>query len=290
MVSKKKRQASEKLPASKSKFQVLPNGLNEHTVKTPYGTIVYTYSPSMLNGILRGILTKLLGRIYYGAPIEFNRLIESAEDEPPYRLIFNIDEEFSTAKEKYSTTAMALLKEQAPELLIEASEQLILEVIFRTLTESEELPSPIINSKSSQLLQLLIQHINQRVKQRVNARTPGGRDPEWTPERREAFLAQYETALIVFRDAKRIYRQNKRLVCPQNTSAPPREKWDAMVSIAHPELPDDLIKQLRSQSKNAEPSQLALEYSARIFNVEANDYLKKVLTRARRTRRTKQDI
>lgn len=285
MVSKRKRQDSKKLPPSKSKFRILPNGLNEHTVKTPYGIIVYTYSPKIMDGVLRGILSKLLGRIYYGSPIEFDRLMEIAEDEPPYRLIFNINEEFSTAKEEYLTTALVLLEEQAPELLIEASEQLILEVIFRALAESAELTSSITDSKPSRLLHLLIQHINQRVKLRVNARLPGGRELEWTPERCEAFLTQYEIALEAFRDGRRIYRQNKHLVKRARKSQ--KERWLELVNTLHPELPDELLMQLKKGGKNAEPNVLALEYSAKVFGVEASEYLKKVLIKARQVRAKK---
>jgi hypothetical protein len=285
MAGKRGRRAPQGLPSNKSSFKVLPNGTHEHTLQTPYGTIVYTYSPKILGGILRAIFTKLLGRVYYGSPLDFNDLFQSSEAEPPYRYIFYVDEEFSSAQEKYSADALTLLRDQASQSLIEASEQMILEVVFRSLSESKELTSSILNSKSSELLQLLIQHVNQRVKQRVNARPPGGREPDWTSQRCEAFLEQYEEALDAFRDARRIYRQNKHLGDPRSN----KEKWYELVNVAHPELPEELIKQLKDGGKNAEPGVLALEYSARVFNVPVNDYLKKVLTRARRARRVKQD-
>lgn len=209
MAGRRRRQTPQEQSLNKSNFKVLPNGSHEHTIQTPYGTIVYTYSPEILGGILRGIFTKLLGRVYYGSPLDFNNLFQGSDADPPYRYIFYIDEEFSSAQEKYSADALALLRAQASQLLMEASEQLILEVVFRSLSESKDLTSSILNTKSSELLQLLIQHVNQRVKQRVNARTPGGREPDWTPERCESFLAQYEVALDAFRDARRIYRQTK---------------------------------------------------------------------------------
>lgn len=281
---KRTRKATSPVPNTKRKFEVLPDSSHKHTVETPYGTIVYTYVPETISSILRGIFTTLLGRVYYNKPLDFQRLIETPENEPPYRYLFTAEPSLLAEQEKHSEYAYELLQQQAPHLLVEASEQLIKEVIFRTLYELQDQSQYKLNSKISELLKLLTNDIIEGVKLRVNAPSQGGRNPEWTPERMESFLVIYEDALKTLKDAKRIYKQNK------NTGKKGNDKWKAMVAAAYPQLPDRFINLLESKGKTAEPHMLAYEYAAELFNVEFNEYVPKVLSEARKQRREKRTV
>jgi hypothetical protein len=272
VVSKKSRKAISPMPNTKSEFEVLPDGLHAHTVETPLGTIVYTYSPKIMSSILSGIFTTLLGRALYNKPLDFQRLIEIPEGEPPYLSLFIRDPDLLAEQEKHSEYAFELLQRQTPQLLTEASEQLIQEVIFRTLIEFKAQSQHQLNSKTSEVLKLLMDHIIERVKQRVNAPTAGGSNAVWTPERKEAFLVEYENACKTLKEAKRIYKQIKH-----------SSKWKDMIAVGYPQLASHLIERL--SGKDAQPGILAYEHAAALFNVHCNEYLPKVVKDARRRRR-----
>jgi hypothetical protein len=277
MVSKKKRKGPPQMPNTKSKFEILPDGQHMHKVVTPYGTIVYTYKPEIMRSILSGIFTTMLGRAHFNKPLNFQRLFETLEDEPPYEYLFTRDPELLAEKELHSEHAANLLLNQASPLLIEASEQLIQEIIFRTLRELQEQGQYKLNSKISELLKSLTSDIIERVKIRVNAPTQGGSTPIWTPERKEAFLVVYEDAFKTLKDAKDIYKRNK------------RRKWKALILAEHPQLPDHFIDQLTT-GKDAQPNVIAYAYAAEIFNVACSDYLSKVVADARRRRKENRTI
>jgi hypothetical protein len=279
MVGKKKRKAPPQMPNTKSKFEILSDGQHAHTVETPYGKIVYTYSPKILSGILAGIFTTLLGRAYYNRPLDFQKLLERPEDEPPYEYLFTKEPELLAEKEQHSKYAAELLWNQASRLLIEASEQLIQEVIFRTLREFQNQGKYKLNSGISELLKLLTSDIIERVKIRVNAPTQGGSKAKWTPERKEAFLVTYEKAYEALKRAKKIYGQNKEL-----------DNWRGMVSAVYPQLPEQIINLLPVKGKGSEPKVLALEYAAELFKVKYTEYLSDVVKDARRLRREERGI
>jgi hypothetical protein len=275
MASKKKRKVPPKVLNTKSKFEILSDGRHSHTVKTPYGTIVYTYSPKILSGILAGMFTVLLGRAFFNHPLKIQQLIEMPENEPPYEYLFSPAEEpeLLAQREQYTEYASELLWRQAPQLLIESSEQLIQEVVVRTIRELQDQAPSNLSPKLSELLKLLTTDILARMKLRVNARPQGGSTADWTPERKRAFLAEYENAHRILKNAKRIYRQNR------------NENWRAMIRVAYPQLPEDLIDKLPLKGKTSEPRVLAYEYAAATFNVECNDYLPKIVAAARKMRK-----
>jgi hypothetical protein len=276
MAGKKKREPRPQIPNTKSRLEILPDDQHAHTVETLYGTIVYTYSPKIMRGILGGIFTTLLGRAYYNKPLNLQKLFERPESEPPYEYLHNRYPELLAENEEYSEHAFKLLSEQASTLLIEASEQLIQEVIFRTLRELEEEGPDQLYSMIPELLKLLTSDIIERVKIRVNAPTRGGRKKIWTQKQKEAYLVVYEDACKAIKHAKKIYSQNQK-----------SKKWKAMVLAAYPLLTNDIIDLLPGRGVNSQPGVLAHKYAAKLFNAKGREYLKQVVKTARKRRREK---
>ena len=274
MAGKKRREAPAPMPNTKSRFEILPDDSHKHTVDTPYGTIVYTYSPKLMSSILAGIFTTLLGRAYYNKPLDFKRLLERPENEPPYEYLFTQEPELLAEKEKHSKYASDLLSRQASHLLIEASGQLMQEVIFRTLRELQDQGKYERRSKFSKLLEPLTKDIIERVKLRVDAPTRGGRKEVWTSDRKEAFLVTYENVCKALKHAKKIYRRNK-----------DEKDWRGMITLVYPDLPSDLIDRLPVKNKISEPGVLAYEYAAKLFGVKSTEYLTEVVKGARKQRR-----
>ena len=278
MAGKKRREAPAPMPNTKSRFEILPDGSHKHTVETPYGTIVYTYLPNSICSLIGGIFTTLLGRAYYNKPLNFQKLFERPENEPPYEYMFTQEPDLLAEKERYSKYASELLGQQASRLLTEASEQLMQEVIFRTLLEFQNQGQYKINSKFSDLLKSLTDEVIERVKLRVNAPSPGGSKAQWTPERKEAFLIVYENAYKILKDARTIYKQNK------------RRKWQKMILLEYPELPISLIKRLTTGKQDDQPGALAYEYAAKLFGVKFTSYIPEVVKDARKQRRESRTI
>ena len=164
MVGKKKLRDLSQMPDTKSEFEIQPDGRHAHTVETPYGKIVYIYSRKTLSGIIAGIFTTLLGRAYYNRPLNFQKLLERPEDEPPYEYLFTLEPELLAEKVLHSKHAAELLWNQASRLLIESSEQLIQEVIFRTLSELHEQGKHKLNSRISELFKVLTADIIERAR------------------------------------------------------------------------------------------------------------------------------
>jgi hypothetical protein len=232
-----------------------------------------------MSSILGGILTTLLGRAHYNKPLNLQKLLERHESEPPYEYLHNWYPELLAEHEEYSNHAFKLLSEQASTLLIEASEQLIQEVIFHTLCELEEEGPDHLYSMIPELLKSLTHDIVERVKIRVNAPTRGGRKKIWTQKRKEAYLVVYEDACKAIKHAKKIYRQNQK-----------SKKWREMVLAAYPLLTDAIIDLLPGRGVNSQPRILAHKYAAKLFKVKGSEYLKKVVKTARRCRREKGTI
>jgi len=85
------------------------------------------------------------------------------------------------------------------------------------------------------------------------ARAVGGRDADWTPERRAEFLGLYEDVL-------------------------------QKVRAKSPELPEH-VKEALSHPKVA-AHEVARDYAAELLGIPQNSYLRRVITDARRERRT----
>jgi hypothetical protein len=80
----------------------------------------------------------------------------------------------------------------------------------------------------------------------------GARNVKWTPEQEETFLSRYEETL------------------------PKIRKKD-------PSIPSDVLAKLLLPGN--QPSDVARDYVAQLMNVESNDYLRALITRARKRRR-----
>jgi hypothetical protein len=226
-----------------------------------------------------GIITSFLWNIRNGKPIDFEGLKDIAASIDPsssYEIILDVDREFLEEQDKIIEGALKLFEEHLPSALAGIAEQHYAETIFRALREYSGRGSYVFQASESELIKELIKHLNRWAKRRLDARPPGGSELTWTTERAEALLLYYESGKERLRDAKTLYKQNKH-----------RKNWEAVIKTAHPELPESIISSLASPGKNSEPNYLALVYAARVLEVKPGEYLKKVLTRARHTRKEK---
>ncbi|MDT5060012.1 MAG: hypothetical protein QOH63_471 [Acidobacteriota bacterium] len=259
----------------KFKFKKRRDGIYVCLVSGLYGTNAYLYSPEELKKHLGGIITTFLWQIRNGAPIDSAAAFTSAATAPEKSTVIElqVDEKFLAEDELMVNRAMELYKQHLPKALAGAVDQHVEETVYRTLKESSGSGSFEFTSTERELINVLVQRASASLKRRVEARGRGGSEPEWTPERAEALLAAYEAGLQVLKDAKLVYKQNKH-----------REDWKAQVKLAQKELPEHFIELLSSDKKNAEPSSLALTYAAEKMKVLPGEYLRKILTKARKAR------
>jgi hypothetical protein len=253
-------------------FGIGPNGIHRHTIKTYYGQLFYLYFPEVIENQFRCIAGEFLWHVHHGQPLD--ELLAQIKEQAGAEFIdatVDMGQELSQECIQMADRAMALFKKGVQEMLAKSAEQYFVETLFRALREHNSQGSFVFNATETEMIKPIIRVFTKALKQRLEAPTAGGSEPEWTTKRQEAFLKQYELALATLKEAKRIYRQNKR-----------SKQWNNIVKAAYPELPDDLIAQLGMGGKNAEPSRLALEYAAKLFGVEPSSYLEKVLASARR--------
>lgn len=269
---KKPESSTYTLPAS-SQLDVLPDGSVLHTIKTLYATLTYSYLPKTMEAVLRGVFTELLGRLYFGKPIDLHGLIEISEEGQLYPSVFTAFPELSADKERYSQYAFDLLQRQVQQILIEISEQIIQEVLFRTLRELKGQDLYVTKPDMTKLLDVLLGDIEKRIKQRINARRPGEKErgSYWTPERSQKLLLTYEKTLQTFKSAKRIYKQNK-----------DTKEWKDKVRNMHPEI-SKFIDKLPDSLTSAQD--LTYEYLVELYKVSTPNYMKKILTEARKQRK-----
>lgn len=260
-------------------FDITPEGVHAHVIKTYYGRLMYLYHPKLIENQFRCIASEFLLHVHHGRPLD--ELLAEIKEQAGTEFIdatVEMGQELSRECIQIADRAMTLFKKHVPKMLAESAEQYFVETLFRALRDHNNQGSFVFDATETEMIKPIIRVFTKALKQRLEAPTAGGSEPEWTTERQEAFLKQYESALAVMKEAKRIYRKNKR-----------SKQWNNIVKAACPELPDDLIIQLRIGGKNAEPSRLALEYAARLFGVEPSSYLEKVLASARRARRKMAD-
>jgi hypothetical protein len=264
----------------KFKFVKRQDGIYVCLVTGLYGTNTYLYSPEELKKHLGGIITSFLWQIRNGVPIDSAAASMSTAiaQEKPTAIELQVDEEFLAEDELLVNRAMELYKRHLPKALSGAMDQHVAETVYRALKEHSGKGSFEFTGTERELINILVQFASASLKRRVEARGRGGSEPEWTPERAEALLAAYEAGLQMFKDAKLVYKQNKH-----------REDWKAQVKLAQKELPDHFIELLSSDKKNAEPSSLALTYAAKKMKVLPGEYLRKILTKARKIRVRRQD-
>jgi tetratricopeptide (TPR) repeat protein len=278
MASKKRKQRAEKKykfstdqPPHEANFEALPNGVRIHRAKTLSGTLIYLYAREEIQKTLRSLFGQFLLCARAGGPLDFEELARKAGADMPFEMIVDVDRGFMDELEACMEHALGLLDVIAPQLLVHASEQLVFEVFYRAACDRRDIGSYQFQASESELLKLYSEHAVKRLKQRVAPRKRPSRKLEWTAERCEEYLIQYERALDVVQRAKAIYQRNS------------DDEWQKMVKAVCPDLPASFYPRLQLRG-DGEPHDLAREYAAEVYGVNNTSYLKKVIQKAREAR------
>jgi hypothetical protein len=259
----------------KFKFVKREDGINVCVVTGLYGTNTYLYSPEELKKDLGGIITSFLWGVRSGSPIDFGASLAASNDQgQAVDVELHVDEEFVAEGELLVDRALELYRQHLPYALAESVDQHVEEIVYRVLKEYSGKGSFKFTGAERQIINTLVRRAATSLKRRVGARGPGGSEPEWTLERAEDLLTAYEEGLQMLKDAKQVYKQNKH-----------RGDWKEYVRLAQQNLPEHLIDLLPTTDKNSEPGNLALRYAAEKMNVASGEYLKKILTKARKSRK-----
>jgi hypothetical protein len=158
-----------------------------------------------------------------------------------------------------------------PRVVEHALIRVVLDPLSQFLAEMANQKPELFTVKGVDLLREFADFQHRLVKHDLGIPRPGGSSPTWTSEQKAEILNCYESFLLDIKEAKRLWRQNSRL------------NWRGIVKTAFPDLPDEIIESL--SLKGEKPSDLALEATASKVGIVSIEYLKKLLTAARRARR-----
>jgi len=158
-----------------------------------------------------------------------------------------------------------------PRVMEHALLRVVLDPLSQLLAEMANQQPDLFVVKGADLLREYADFQHRIVKHDLGVPRPGGSSPTWTAEQKLEILSYYETALKSISEAKRLWRQNRKL------------NWREIVKAAFPELPGDIVEKLPLRGEK--PSDLALEATAAKVASVSIEYLRKVLTSARRLRR-----
>ncbi len=270
----KKYKFSTAQPPHEAKFEAYPNGVCNHTAKTENGTLAYFYLRDEMRKTLWGMFAHLLLCARAGGPLDFEEIARKVGADFPYDIEVDINQAFADEAEACTEHALGLLDSIAPQLLVHASEQLVMEVFYRAMCDRRGKGSYQFRASESELLRLFSEHLVKRLKQRVTPRKRPSRKLEWTPEKCEEYLSFYLRALDVLQRAKAIYQRNG------------DDEWQKMVRAVFPDLPDRFYARLQLRG-DGEPHDMAREYAAELYGVNNTSYLKKVIQKAREARERK---
>jgi len=157
-----------------------------------------------------------------------------------------------------------------PHAIEHALLRVVLDPLSQLLAAMANQQPELFTVKSSDLLREFADFQHRLVKHDLGIPRPGGSAPTWTNEQKAEILACYEVFLINIKEAKRLWRQNHKL------------NWRGIVKTAFPDLPDEIIESLPLRGEK--PSDLALNATAKKVGTVSIEYLKKLLTAARRAR------
>lgn len=150
-----------------------------------------------------------------------------------------------------------VLGEQLIRTLRDALNRAEIETQKRTMRELNDtllqLPPDRLNEWSEQAAR----DARTESRRRQELRMRGGREPEYPLT---GLREQHEQLKPVWRDAKRLYRQNGT-----------RQNWREIIATVHSDLPGDLLNKLSLQGESG-PAELALEHAARQCGVPPNRY------------------
>jgi hypothetical protein len=158
-----------------------------------------------------------------------------------------------------------------PRVIEHALLRVVLDPLSQLLAALANQQPELFAVKGADLLREFADFQHRLVKHDLGVPRPGGSSPTWTHDQKEEILACYEAFLINIKEAKRLWRQNSGL------------NWRGIVKTAFPDLPEEIIERLPLRGEK--PSDLALDATAKRVGIVSIEYLKKILTAARRARR-----
>lgn len=183
--------------------------------------------------------------------------------------------------DKYLSHAASLLKEHITKKLDESLMEVLVEIEELTLRQVDNLSAAKAKEKTDRI-RLLVKKAQH---ERIPPPTRGGSESDYDLSE---LANHYETVYPQWRDAKKIYRQNKK-----------RKNWQDMVKVAypflskhndlierlaeHPDLPDKFIQRIDEKGFNGTPSHIALEHAARLCKVPSWHYTVRHLQEQRKS-------
>lgn len=186
-------------------------------------------------------------------------------------------EEYQKALQKTIEYAGNLLCAQVKTKLSEALRELVWEITAQTIRDlnGKEFDYP----GAERTYKFAFELSEKLKKERMGITSRGGArnvKHKWSDEDHNTLAFQYERLKPIWKDAKTIFLQNRK-----------REEWAKMVSIAHDDLPDELISKLADEDPYAaSPSSIALEHAAVLCGFNVGTYsvrqLKRKLLQAKR--------
>jgi hypothetical protein len=181
--------------------------------------------------------------------------------------------------DKYLSHAASLLKEQITRKLDESLMEVLAEIEELTLRQVDNLSVAKAKEKTKRI-RLLIEKAR---RERIPPPVRGGSESDYDLSE---LANRYETVYPQWKDAKEIYKQNKK-----------RKNWQDMVKAAHPlppkpndlierlakhpNLPDGIRERIDEKGFNNTPSHIALEHAARLCGVPPWHYTFRHLQRQR---------
>ena len=173
--------------------------------------------------------------------------------------------------EKCVSHAVNILCNQVQEKLEEALDELVLEVITQTLRDLNE-QFKVIEVPALKFFEAVQKESVKKKNRRMNLPQSGGArnaKHSWSDADRSSLAEQHERLKLVWKDAKKIYKQNRN-----------RAGWAKMVKAAYSDLPDELIMKLSSMNPyESSPANIALEHAAILCGFKAGEYSARQLRR-----------
>ena len=190
--------------------------------------------------------------------------------------------------DKYLSHAASLLKEQIKRKLNESLMEILVEIEELTLRQVDDLSAAKAKEKTERIRRL----VEKAQRERIPPPVRGGSEPDYDLSE---LAKHYETVYSQWKDAKEIYKQNKK-----------RKNWQAMVRAAHPFPPDyndlierlaehpdlsyEVIQRIDEKGFNSTPMHIALEHAARLCGVPPWHYTFRHLQRQRNALKKSDDI
>jgi hypothetical protein len=162
----------------------------------------------------------------------------------------------TTFEEAVKLLTQRILLEIVNDSLVKALERSEIEAQKKAIRELSNDDFSIKSDKLKEWMEEVARGARIESRRRMGARMRGGSEPKYPLEELNQY---YESLLLTWRDAKRIYRENRR-----------RSNWRVIVKTIHSNLPPDLIDKLNISSER--PSDLAIEHAARCCGAPKNCY------------------